>query len=91
MLLHHTNCRIVSYLCSTTSTRSKLMCQPGNQMFEQLDKELRFGYQKNGSLVLAVNKGEIKILEDLKKRGETNGVKHLRIIDQKELLDCTKA
>jgi len=46
---------------------------------------LRFGYQKNGSLVLAVNKAEIKVLEDLKKRGETNGVKHLRIIDQNEL------
>jgi glycerol-3-phosphate dehydrogenase len=24
-------------------------CWPGNQMFAQLDKELRFGYQKNGS------------------------------------------
>lgn len=60
-------------------------------MFEQLDKELRFGYQKNGSLVLAVNKGEIKILEDLKKRGETNRVKHLRIIDQKELRELEPA
>ena len=44
-------------------------CWPGNQMFEQLDKELRFGYQKNGSLVLAVNKGEIKILEEEVQRG----------------------
>ena len=66
-------------------------CWPGNQMFPQLDKELRFGYQKNGSLVLAVNEDEIKILEDLKKRGETNGVEHLRILNQKELRELEPA
>ena len=66
-------------------------CWPGNQMFSQLDKELRFGYQKNGSLVLAVNEDEKKILEELKKRGEANGVKELRIIDQKELRELEPA
>merc|ERR1719223_337665 len=56
-------------------------------MFPQLDKELNFGYQKNGSLVLATNKDEVKILHDLLKRGETNGVKNLRILDKKELFE----
>lgn len=60
-------------------------CWPGNQMFEQLDKELRFGYQKNGSLVLATNQNEIKVLEELLDRGIKNGVQHLRIINEKEL------
>jgi glycerol-3-phosphate dehydrogenase len=60
-------------------------CWPGNQMFEQLDRELRFGYQKNGSLVLATNQNEIKILEELLDRGNRNGVQHLRIIGEKEL------
>ena len=60
-------------------------------MFSQLDKELRFGYQRNGSLVLAVNEDEIKILDDLKRRGETNGVKHLRILNQKELRELEPA
>ena len=60
-------------------------CWPGNQMFAQLDKELRFGYQLNGSLVVAFNDDDIKHLEELKKRGETNGVQNLRIVDQAEL------
>eukprot|EP00605_Chrysophyceae_sp_TOSAG23-4_P000629 GSChrysophyteH1.ASY1.ANO1.709.1 assembled CDS len=34
------------------SNRAKY-CWPGNQMFEELDNELHFGYQKNGSLVIA--------------------------------------
>jgi hypothetical protein len=66
------------------SNRAKY-CWSGNQMFAQLDKELRFGYQKNGSLVVAVTADETKVLEELKRRGETNGVKRLRIIEQKEL------
>lgn len=66
-------------------------CWPGNQMFPQLDKELRFGYQKNGSLVLAINEDEKKVLHELKKRGETNGVQHLRVIDQKELRELEPA
>lgn len=60
-------------------------CWPGNQMFAQLDKELRFGYQINGSLVVAFNDDDIKHLEELQKRGETNGVQNLRIVDQNEL------
>jgi glycerol-3-phosphate dehydrogenase len=54
-------------------------------MFAQLDKELRFGYQINGSLVVAFNENDMQHLEELKKRGETNGVKNLRIVDREEL------
>ena len=64
------------------SVRAKY-CWKGNQMFPQLDKELRFGYQKNGSLVVAFNKKEKEHLTTLKKRGEQNGVQNLRIIDSK--------
>ena len=56
-------------------------------MFAQLDRELRFGYQINGSLVLAFDEKERQHLHELKKRGETNGVERLRIIDKKELLE----
>jgi glycerol-3-phosphate dehydrogenase len=34
------------------SVRAKF-CASGNQMFADLDRELRFGYNKNGSLVIA--------------------------------------
>lgn len=60
-------------------------CWKGNQMFADLDKELRFGYQKNGSLVVAFTKEDLKHLEELKKRGETNGVQRLRIVNKEEL------
>lgn len=53
------------------NTNRAKFCWTGNQMFEALDKELRFGYQKNGSLVLATSPAEVEILHDLKKRGKT--------------------
>ena len=56
-------------------------------MFAQLDKELHFGYQKNGSLVLAKTEEEVQHLSELKKRGETNGVKNLRIVKPPELFE----
>ena len=69
------------------SQRAKF-CWPGNQMFPELDKQLHFGYQKNGSLVLARDAEEIEHLKVLKARGETNGVKNLRIITNiKELFE----
>jgi len=68
------------------SVRSRF-CWPGNQMFPQLDRELHFGYQRNGSLVLARGAEEEKVLEDLLQRGLTNGVKNLRIIHGQELFD----
>jgi glycerol-3-phosphate dehydrogenase len=54
-------------------------------MFAALDKELRFGYQLNGSLVLAFEESERAILKELLARGKTNGVLNLRIVEQKEL------
>jgi hypothetical protein len=54
-------------------------------MFADLDRELRFGYQKNGSLVIAFSEEDKKHLHELKKRGETNGVKNLSVLNKKEL------
>ena len=72
------------------SNRAKF-CWPGNQMFPKLDEELRFGYQKNGSLVIALSDDERPVLEELKQRGETNGVKRLRIIEKEELFELEPA
>ena len=66
-------------------TKRAQFCWPGNQMFADLDRDLHFGYQKNGSLVLAKNEADMNHLAELKKRGETNGVKRLRIIGKDEL------
>ena len=66
-------------------TRRAEFCWPGNQMFADLDNDLHFGYQKNGSLVLAKNDADMEHLAELKKRGETNGVKRLKILGREEL------
>ncbi len=67
------------------SVRAKY-CWKGNQMFPELDRDLRFGYQKNGSLVLATNEEEVKHLHELLKRGEKNGVQRLAILQRDEIL-----
>jgi len=56
-------------------------------MFAQLDQELHFGYQKNGSLVLATSDDEIKVLHELKARGDQNGVRNLRVLNKAELFE----
>jgi glycerol-3-phosphate dehydrogenase len=66
-------------------TNRAKFCWPGNQMFAQLDKELHFGYQMNGSLVVAFTANDMEHLHELQKRGETNGVQHLKMIGQEEL------
>lgn len=68
----------------TPGTNRAKYCWKGNQMFASLDKELRFGYQTNGSLVLAMNDKELEELYNLKKRGEINGVQNLRVITNKD-------
>lgn len=66
------------------SVRAKY-CWPGNQMFPQLDRELHFGYQLTGSLVVAKTKEDLQTLNQLLERGQKNGVKNLKIIGEKEL------
>ena len=56
----------------------------GNRMFEDVCRELKVPFRRNGSLVLAFGPEEEKALEDLKARAETNGVP-VEIIGQDEL------
>jgi L-2-hydroxyglutarate oxidase LhgO len=68
-------------------TNRSRFCPPGNQMFPQLDKELHFGYEKTGSLVIAKDEKERKVLDELMERGKVNGVPNLRIVEKKELFE----
>ena len=56
----------------------------GNRMFENVCKELKVPFKRNGSLVLAFSEEESKSLEDLKSRAAENGVP-VEIIGQEEL------
>eukprot|EP00804_Cyclotella_cryptica_P006830 CCRYP_010955-RB/>CCRYP_010955-RB protein AED:0.26 eAED:0.26 QI:173/0.83/0.71/1/0.66/0.57/7/4903/582 len=72
-------------------TNRAKFCWRGNQMFPALDRELRFGYQLNGSLVVATSEKEVEMLHQLMKRGETNGVQNLRIVQKDELFQMEPA
>lgn len=58
----------------------------GNEMMEQLSKELDFHFKKNGSLVVCLNEEDRPSLEALYERGVKNGVKELCIIEREELV-----
>merc|ERR1719498_1803821 len=57
----------------TPGTNRSKFCPVGNQMFPDLDRELHFGYELTGSLVLATNEEEVKELHKLLEKGKTNG------------------
>ncbi len=61
------------------SLKAKL-CVQGNRLYEQLNKELNFGYRETGSLVLAFREEDISTLEKLYEYGIQNGVGGLAII-----------
>ncbi|MBE6628344.1 MAG: NAD(P)/FAD-dependent oxidoreductase [Ruminococcaceae bacterium] len=57
----------------------------GSEMMEAVCRELGVKYQNNGSLVLGFDADDRTTLEELLVRGNANGVKDLRIIEQDEL------
>lgn len=60
------------------------LCVKGNRMYEQLNKELNFGYRETGSLVLAFRDEDRQTLQKLYEYGIANGVGGLQIIDGKQ-------
>lgn len=52
----------------------------GSKMMARLSKELDFPYRQNGSLVSCFREEDIPRLEELKRKGEANGVEGLEII-----------
>ena len=58
----------------------------GNEMFDELCKELHVPFKRNGSLVLAFNNDDLITINTLFKNGEKNGVKGLKILNKEETL-----
>ncbi len=52
----------------------------GNELMEELAEELDFPFRRNGSLVLCFEEESLPKLEELKRRGEQNGVKGLEVL-----------
>ena len=72
------------YDAVTGSLMAKLNVR-GNQMMEQLAKDLDFPFKKNGSLVVCLHEEDMPNLQTLYDRGVANGVKDLRILNREEL------
>ena len=66
------------------SMKAKMNVQ-GSEMMEAVCRELGVKYQNNGSLVLGFDAEDRASLEALLVRGNANGVRDLRIIEQEEL------
>lgn len=57
----------------------------GNELMEQLSKDLEFDFKRNGSLVLCFSEDEMPALKELLERGTANGVPGLQIISGDEV------
>ncbi len=57
----------------------------GNQMWDDLAGDLKFGFKRIGELLLAQLPEDLQYLEQLKKQGETRGVTGLEIWSQKRV------
>jgi glycerol-3-phosphate dehydrogenase len=62
------------------------LCVRGNTFFNDLKNELDFHFERNGSLVVALNSREERKLQDLVRQGKRNGVKGLKILSRGETL-----
>ncbi|MCI6464902.1 MAG: NAD(P)/FAD-dependent oxidoreductase [Faecalicatena sp.] len=58
----------------------------GNHLMGELSEELDFPFSRKGSLVICREKDGLHRLEELKERGEKNGVEGLKILDREQVL-----
>lgn len=64
--------------------KAKLNVQ-GNAMFDKLAKDLDFPFKRNGSLVLCFEEKDLPQLEELKNRGQENGVLEIHLLDREQV------
>lgn len=70
---------------STGSLMARLNLR-GNEMMEQLSKDLDFPFIRNGALVICLDENDMPKLQALYDRGTANGVKGLQILSREEVL-----
>ena len=66
------------------SLMAKLNVQ-GNELMDNLSKELDFSFKRNGSLVICLREEDMPKLQELYNRGIRNGVKGLKILYKEEI------
>lgn len=81
----------------TPGTLKAKLCLEGSKLAYDYFQESNIPFRRVGKLIVAVEEGEVKQLENLFNRGNQNGIPDLAIIDQKEaqkiepLVSCVKA
>ena len=60
-------------------------CVEGNQGFDKVAKELNIPFKRTGKLVTGFSDEDVKVLEELKEKGDKNGVKGLEIVSEKRI------
>jgi glycerol-3-phosphate dehydrogenase len=58
----------------------------GNEMMDQLAKDLDFPFKRNGSLVVCTKDQDPSLLEELVEKGKKNGVPGVTILERDELI-----
>lgn len=59
----------------------------GNEMFEDICKELSVPFKRNGSLIIAFDDEDMKTVKELYENGKQIGVKGLQILSREEVLE----
>jgi len=72
------------YAESNSKLKGRL-CYQGRKQFAQLDKELNFGFEEIGSLVLTSNEEDLPKLQALEENGRKNGLTDLKILTGDEI------
>ncbi len=58
----------------------------GNEMMDQLSKDLDFPFKRNGSLVVCTKDQDPSLLDELLEKGKANGVPDVTILNRDELI-----
>lgn len=59
----------------------------GNEMFEDMCRELSVPFKRNGSLIIAFDDDDMKTIQELYENGKQIGVKGLQILNREEVLE----
>ncbi|WP_280772040.1 NAD(P)/FAD-dependent oxidoreductase [Salipaludibacillus daqingensis] len=70
--------------CKPNTEKAKMNVR-GNEMYEQMCKDLDVPFKKIGSFVVAFDEDDLTTLDKLKKQGEINGVPGLKILSKEEV------
>ena len=73
------------YAAKIGSLKAEL-CVKGNALYDQLNRELNFGFRRSGSMVLGFTEGDLEILKKLYDNGIKNKVPSLEILENKKIL-----